>query len=121
MSCENSKQIEFTLIDEIDIKRSFKYPSQLISNEAQARHIFSQERKPLFILKDYIPYEDLDCSTFDYILSFSHEIQEIRVTKDNCDYLDKTPVLVSYKNEEEVNRMFIYQISRKGKYRNICP
>ncbi|MBL4746969.1 MAG: hypothetical protein JKY08_11470 [Flavobacteriaceae bacterium] len=115
-------KIEFEFFEKIDIEKKIEYPSKLVSKKEQLVHIFSQKHKPLYSLKDYINYENFDFDKYDYLLVFGKELLNVKPTKDDCDYLSKTPIKVNYKiDKKENNSIYVYKFFDKNKYRDLCP
>lgn len=121
-SCNKVSKVEFEFVEKIDIEEKFEYPSKLVSKKEQLVHIFTQKHKPLFSLKDYINYEKFDFDKYDYLLVFSKELLNIKPTKDDCDYLSKTPIKANYKvDKKKDNFIYICKLIDKNKYRDLCP
>lgn len=117
-----SKPIEFKVVDKIKIKDSFQYPAKLVTNKEQLKHIFTQQHKPLYSLKDYINYNHYDFGKYDYLFSFSKEVIKIETTEDECDYLTKKPIKVIYLENNHIESfIYVYIILDKNRYRDLCP
>jgi effector-binding domain-containing protein len=118
----SEKEIEIEFVKKIDIKKRFEYPAKVLNNQKQFIHIFSQKHKPLYQLKDFIKFKDLDFKKYDYLLSFSKPLLSVSRTTDECDYLSKIPVSIIYDENKDIdNYIYVYKILKKNKYRDICP
>jgi len=115
------QEIETEFVEKINIEEKFQYPSKLINNKEQFVHIFNQEHKPLFKLKNYIDFNKYDLKGFDYLITFGEELIQIKLSDDDCDYLGKTPIETICDKSKFSNYIYVYKVLVKDKYRNICP
>ena len=80
------------------------------------------------IAKDDSIINTLDFNKYDYITSLERKVADIEYDSeyvrmhDHCDYIpDLKPLKVIYSEEKYKNKLFIYQIFEKNKYRHLCP
>ncbi len=118
---ETLKSVEFNFTEKIKIKENFQYPAKIVTSKVQLEHIFSQKHKPLYLLKDFIDYDKYDFKKYDYLFSFSKEVINIEETDDECDYLTKKPIKVTYSEHNAESFIYVYIIVDKNKYRDLCP